>query len=514
MRVYRRIYRGADGKRRTAPTWTVELRTPDQRLVRLAGFTDRAASENLGRHVKRLADCAATREPLPADLAAWIEGLPGRLRDALAKFNLLAGARIAAGKPLAEHLADWRADLAARGCAPRYTKIAIAAVQRFAEATGARFLSDLGPDALTRHLTDLVAEGRSDRTRNSHLASIRAFCRWCVRMDRLAADPTRHVRAIREESRRVRRALSADEVLRLIQVTATAPKTFGASGPERAMIYRLAVETGLRRGELASLTPASFDLDADPPTLTIVAGASKRRRRDTLILRPDTADTLRSFLRGKARTERALPVPSANRTAAMIEADLRRARARWIRETADPAERRDRRRSYFLAVHDADNNVSDFHSLRHTAGTLLGQTGAHPKTIQGLMRHSDINLTMGRYCHRAVSLEANALAELPDFGTKPETGHEAEAVRATGTDDASASGPCARPCAREGESGRTLPNLDGRKNELSTRGSTGEKRPKRPQKPHFQTRRGLSESGAGDGIRTHDVQLGKLTLYH
>jgi hypothetical protein len=35
-------------------------------------------------------------------------------------------------------------------------------------------------------------------------------------MDRLAVDPTRHVRAIREESRRVRRALSADEVLRLI----------------------------------------------------------------------------------------------------------------------------------------------------------------------------------------------------------------------------------------------------------------------------------------------------------
>jgi hypothetical protein len=77
--------------------------------VRLAGFTDRTASESLGRHVKRLADCTAMREPLPADLAAWIEGLPGRLRDALAKFNLLAGARIAAGKPLPEHLADFAA---------------------------------------------------------------------------------------------------------------------------------------------------------------------------------------------------------------------------------------------------------------------------------------------------------------------------------------------------------------------------------------------------------------------
>lgn len=151
----------------------------------------------------------------------------------------------------------------------------------------------------------------------------------------------------------------------------------------------------------------------------------------------------------------------------MTEADLRRARARWIRETADPAERRNRRRSYFLAVHDADNNVSDFHSLRHTTGTLLGQTGAHPRTIQGLMRHSDINLPMKRYCHCVIGLEANALVEPPDFRTGPETGHQA--ARATGTDNASASGLCARPCAREGESGRTLPNLDGRKNELLTR---------------------------------------------
>jgi hypothetical protein len=50
------------------------------------------------------------------------------------------------------------------------------------------------------------------------------------------------------------------------------------SGPDRAVAYRLAVGTGFRTGELASPTPESFDLNADPPTVTVLASYSKRRR--------------------------------------------------------------------------------------------------------------------------------------------------------------------------------------------------------------------------------------------
>ena len=40
-------------------------------------------------------------------------------------------------------------------------------------------------------------------------------------------------------------------------------------GPDRAMMYILASWTGFRKGEIGSLTLRSFDLDADPPTLTV-----------------------------------------------------------------------------------------------------------------------------------------------------------------------------------------------------------------------------------------------------
>ena len=69
------------------------------------------------------------------------------------------------------------------------------------------------------------------------------------------------------------------------------------SGVERAMLYRLAVESGLRANELRTLTVSSFDLDKC--TVTVQAGYSKRKHEDVLPLRPDTVEELRVFLKDK-----------------------------------------------------------------------------------------------------------------------------------------------------------------------------------------------------------------------
>ena len=60
-------------------------------------------------------------------------------------------------------------------------------------------------------------------------------------------------------------------------------------GPEtgeqlsRAMLYRLAVETGLRASELGSLTPASFDLqDLGDAAVTVGVNTRKTNRMATV----------------------------------------------------------------------------------------------------------------------------------------------------------------------------------------------------------------------------------------
>jgi len=474
--------RGGSGKR--TPVWYVSVQIPDGRRRSIRGFTDKGMTEDLGRHVEALIARRVNREPPDAALAAWLEGLTPYLRTRLECIGIFDGQRAAAGKAIAEHLADWARHLEGKGCAPRYIAVAVAAVRHLADAAGLRLLSDIQADTVEAHLADLTSHGLADRTRNAHLASIRAFCRWAVYGGRLTADPVARVRAIREEPRRERRALSAEELLRLLRAAAKEPPRYGLSGAERALIYRLAAESGLRASELRSLTAGSFHLAGGAPTVTVEARHSKRRQRDTLPLRPDMAKALRAHLSGKAATAPALAVPSSNRTAAMI------------REDAEAA--------------GLDLAGLDFHSLRHTTGTLLAASGVHPRVAQSLMRHSDINLTMSRYSHVLVEQEAEALAALPDFGAPP-----AEAGRATGTDGAAVSRHgdkllVAPPLRKKADFGTISAHRGALKGPAPAPAESTEKPQEVAETGEFPP----EVVGAGEGIRTLDVQLGKLTLYH
>ena len=172
------------------------------------------------------------------------------------------------------------------------------------------------------------------------------------------------------------------------------------------------METGLRAGELRSLTRASFDLDAEPPTVTAAAAYSKRRRDDTLILRSELAEDVRAYLCGKAPATVAFKLPKPNMIIRMLKADL---------EAAG------------IPYRDDAGRVADFHSLRHTFITNLANGGVHPKTAQSLARHSDITLTMNRYSHSYRDQEIDALRTLPDLSNPSR-----QRLSATGTEDGAA----------------------------------------------------------------------------
>jgi Phage integrase family len=81
-------------------------------------------------------------------------------------------------------------------------------------------------------------------------------------------------------------------------------------------------------------------------------------------------------------------------------------------------------------VDDAER-YADFHALRHTTGSWLAANGVSPKVAQAIMRHSDINLTMGVYTHLLGGQEAEAVAKLPDLSLPSP---EAQGAVVTGTD--------------------------------------------------------------------------------
>ncbi len=84
-----------------------------------------------------------------------------------------------------------------------------------------------------------------------------------------------------------------------------------------------------------------------------------------------------------------------------------------------------------------EDGQADFHALRHTFLSRLGRSGCPTKVMQRLVRHSTVEVTIGRYTHASLYDLGAAVANLPKLPTGIEPSSitaEPMALRATGTD--------------------------------------------------------------------------------
>jgi hypothetical protein len=199
-------------------------------------------------------------------------------------------------------------------------------------------------------------------------------------------------------------------------------------GRERALIYKALVLTGLRKGELSSLTVAHLRLDDAVPYLTLDAADEKNREGNDIALRDDLAADLRDWLAAKLDRLQAEARQAGAPIPARLPPDtpLFEVPARLVMIL-----NRDLRLAG-IPKRDERGRTLDVHALRHTFGTLLSKGGVAPRTAQAAMRHSDIRLTMNTYTDPALLDVRGALDVLP---TLPLAGNApaGEAVRATGT---------------------------------------------------------------------------------
>jgi integrase len=173
------------------------------------------------------------------------------------------------------------------------------------------------------------------------------------------------------------------------------------TGADRYHLYLTACATGFRAGELASLTPASFDLGALPARVTLPARKGKNRRLAVQPLPADVAEALRDYLAGRPADLSVWPGCWSDRAADMLRPDLAAAGIPFRVEGPDGP------------------LFADFHALRHTCITMLEQSGVTIKQAQVLARHSDPKLTIGRYSHATLAKLGDALGKLPPL-TSPD----------------------------------------------------------------------------------------------
>ncbi len=427
MRVFKSSYKDRKGKTTKTANWYVEFRDHNADIRRVPAFTSKGASEELGRSLDKLvAYHRATGGQLEPTLQKWLEQIPGAVFDRLVSIGLIDSERVAVKKLLTKHIEDYATTLRSKGNSEKYVRLARARIERVFDGCGFRYWGDISASKIMSFLGELrkpqkdgdkTIPGVSAATFNYHLGATKSFCRWMVKDRRATLSPVSHLEIlnVRTDRRHDRRALTENELRRLIDATKKGAELFGRdrngiiawrmTGGDRAMLYRLAVETGLRVGELRSLTPSSFDLEAEVPTVSVLAAYSKHRRDDTLPLLGSTTAQLGEYMMEMDPVKRVFKLPPRLGLAEMLRVDL---------EAAG------------IPYRDGSNQVVDFHALRHTFITNLANGGVHPKTAQVLARHSTITLTMDRYSHTGRAADAAALGALPDLSDNGETEPTAE----------------------------------------------------------------------------------------
>jgi integrase len=214
--------------------------------------------------------------------------------------------------------------------------------------------------------------GVSIKTSNYYLISFKSFCRWLVRDRRSPENPLAYLSAMnaRTDRRVERRHLSAEEFSRFVNAARMGDEFRELNGTDRAMLYLAAAYTGLREGELASLSPANLDLEAELPIVTVEAAYSKHRRRDVLPLHADLARELALWIKRKRlkAEDKLWPGTWRERGGNMVRRDLAKAK---------------------VPYRDQVGRIFDFHALRHQFISTLARSGCASKgsPVAGAPQH-------------------------------------------------------------------------------------------------------------------------------
>ena len=157
------------------------------------------------------------------------------------------------------------------------------------------------------------------------------------------------------------------------------------TGEDRAWLYTLAMLTGLRRGELQSLSPESFNLEGSPAVVSLPG------------LDTNSDDAVQ-------------PLPPTS----FHPYDPGWPASPWGVLAATRAEHRSDVRTDLKAAGIAPE-AFDFHCLRHSYVSAIVQCGGSVKDSMELARHHDADLTFGRYAHTRLADLSQVVDRLPSL---------------------------------------------------------------------------------------------------
>lgn len=256
-------------------------------------------------------------------------------------------------------------------------------------------LSKLNPAQVQGLYATLEREGASGHVRRLVHAVLHRALKQAVKWNLVARNVCDAVEAPRVERKEIK-PLRPEQAAKLL---------FAATGDRLRALYVLAIDSGLRLGELFGLQ--WDDVDLEGRTIIVRRALAEVNGRLSLT-EPKTTKSRRRVDLSQA----AVDALHDHRKQSLVEGH---ATAGYVfcNSRGGPL-----RRSHFHAQHykpllkAAELPAIRFHDLRHTNATLLLSAGVHPKVVQERLGHSQISVTMDIYTHVLEGMQREAVDKL------------------------------------------------------------------------------------------------------
>ena len=304
-------------------------------------------------------------------------------------------------------LKDYKGHMLYRGGGESYVRQTIAVLGRIIVEYGLADAHAFNMRVVQKYLAGLKERGRTAATLNLRIQQCKAFADWLVVVGEV--DHGSKLASLKKvkpdaEPSRIRRVMQPEEEGVLMQDLFENPLQSRAGLPNRRrrLLYYVAITTGFRVSELATLTWNDFHSVEGSPAILRLRGSNTKNGK--AVEQPIPESTRINLLAERARCQADCGEDLVGLDPDALIFDG------WVKKRAGWMIRRDLEDSDLQSV--TSDGVLDFHSLRHTFITRLVQTGVSAPYVQKLARHSDIAVTMKFYAHLTIIDLGRAVAKL------------------------------------------------------------------------------------------------------
>ena len=269
--------------------------------------------------------------------------------------------------------------------------------------TGA-MMRDVQPDHVHSYVHARVNEGQanegdaSNATKRSRYRHVRAFFSWAEENELVDESPLEDVSKPRTEGKE-KAFLKPDDVKKTLRaIDAHREMHEGEPGPTPRdtwlkQMIRVAVGTGLRRGELLNLRWGDVDLESGRLVVRNRNGfTTKNGSERSVPLRGDALETLREMDDARSPLDNEPVFVDAND------------------DVPKPDRVSKRFKFYIRKAKLSDREELSFHSCRHTTGSWLSMQGVPLRVISEILGHSNTQVTE-MYSHLSPDVMDRAMEE-------------------------------------------------------------------------------------------------------